>query len=66
MDLRLRGKIALVTGSSKGIGEGIARSLHQEGCNVVLNSRHNSEFKIHCYLYEGTCWIFCSRCNKDK
>lgn len=45
MDLRLRGKIALVTGSSKGIGEGIARSLHQEGCNVVLNSRHRVNLK---------------------
>lgn len=34
----LAGKVALITGAgrSKGLGEGIARRLLQEGCNVVL------------------------------
>lgn len=40
MDLYLKGKTALVTGSSKGIGKAIAKSLHDEGCNVVLNGRN--------------------------
>jgi 3-oxoacyl-[acyl-carrier protein] reductase len=31
MDLKLQGKRALVTGSSKGIGEAIARVLAREG-----------------------------------
>lgn len=42
MDLELKGKIALVTGSSKGIGKAIATSLHREGCNVMLNGRNRN------------------------
>jgi 3-oxoacyl-[acyl-carrier protein] reductase len=39
MNLELNGKIALVTGASRGIGLGIARGLHREGCQVILNGR---------------------------
>jgi len=39
MDLSLRGKIALVTGASRGLGFATARLLAQEGAQVVLNSR---------------------------
>ena len=39
MNLELQGKVALVTGSSKGIGLAIAQALRQEGCTVVLNGR---------------------------
>ena len=39
MDLGLRGKIALVAGSSRGLGYGVARSLAREGAKVVLGSR---------------------------
>ena len=33
----LKGKAAIVTGSTSGIGLGIARALAQPGCNVMLN-----------------------------
>jgi 3-oxoacyl-[acyl-carrier protein] reductase len=34
---RLKGKAAVVTGSSKGIGAGIAKALAAEGASVVVN-----------------------------
>ena len=40
MDLRLDGKRALVTGSSSGIGEAIARYLAKEGATVVVHGRN--------------------------
>ena len=36
MDLGLRGKFALVTGGSHGIGLATARHLAAEGCNVAV------------------------------
>lgn len=39
MDLRLAGKVALVTGSTAGIGFAIAKSLASEGAHVYVNGR---------------------------
>jgi 3-oxoacyl-[acyl-carrier protein] reductase len=39
MDLKLAGKIALVTGSSRGIGLAAARAFAAEGCRLMLSAR---------------------------
>ncbi|HTH60585.1 MAG TPA: SDR family oxidoreductase [Paraburkholderia sp.] len=42
MDLNLKGKLALVSGSTAGIGLAIASTLAQEGARVVVNGRSQS------------------------
>ena len=39
MELNLKNRTALITGSSYGIGKTIAKHLHAEGCHVALNAR---------------------------
>ena len=45
MDLGLRGRTAIVTGASKGIGFAIAHSLAAEGCALHLVSRDQTKLK---------------------
>jgi 3-oxoacyl-[acyl-carrier protein] reductase len=42
MDLKLKGKRALVTGSSAGLGEAIARLLAAEGATVIVHGRNDA------------------------
>ena len=43
MNINLRGKTALVTGSVSGIGVGIARALVAAGSNIILNGFASDE-----------------------
>ncbi|HBQ61265.1 MAG TPA: ketoacyl reductase [Balneolaceae bacterium] len=45
MDLEIKGKTALVTGGSKGIGYGIAEALAKEGCDLIICARHQEELE---------------------
>ena len=45
MDLGLSGRIAIVTGSSKGLGLASARALAQEGCRVTICARGEGPLK---------------------
>lgn len=45
MDLQLRDKVALVCGSSSGLGLAIAKRLNAEGCRVALNGRDEDRLR---------------------
>jgi 3-oxoacyl-[acyl-carrier protein] reductase len=45
MDLQLKNKTVLITGSSKGIGFVLAKTLAAEGCNVGICARNADEVK---------------------
>jgi NAD(P)-dependent dehydrogenase (short-subunit alcohol dehydrogenase family) len=41
----LTGKVALVTGGSKGLGQAMARGLAEAGADVIISSRHEHELR---------------------
>jgi 3-oxoacyl-[acyl-carrier protein] reductase len=43
MDLALKGKRALVTGSTTGIGEAVVRRLAAEGARVIVHGRNAAQ-----------------------
>ena len=41
----LAGKVALITGGSKGLGKAMARGLAEAGADIIISSRHENELR---------------------
>ena len=57
MDLKLNGKRALVTGSSRGLGYATARGLAHEGATVAINSRHAEQIHAAAQMLSDECHV---------
>lgn len=58
MDLGIEGRVALVTGASKGIGNAIARALSAEGARVALASRSKERIEAAAAEAGGTGFVY--------
>ncbi len=50
--MNLKGKIALVTGATSGIGKATALALAREGCNIIITGRRTQRLKEVCQEIE--------------
>ena len=46
MNLKIKGKFALVTGGCNGIGKSISLAFAREGVNLILTTRKNKSKKV--------------------
>jgi NAD(P)-dependent dehydrogenase (short-subunit alcohol dehydrogenase family) len=58
MELRLDGKVALVTGASKGIGQAIAAAYATAGAKVMLSSRKQDQLEAAAARIDGETAVF--------
>ncbi|MHB1034535.1 MAG: SDR family NAD(P)-dependent oxidoreductase [Pirellulales bacterium] len=66
----LAGRVALVTGGSKGLGKAMARGFAEAGADVVISSRHEDELRAAAAeIQEGTgvrvTWVVADMTNRE-
>ena len=61
MDLQLDGKVALVTGASKGIGRHVAEHLAAEGAEVAITARTPGPLELTAKEIQSATGRRCSR-----
>jgi NAD(P)-dependent dehydrogenase (short-subunit alcohol dehydrogenase family) len=65
MEIRLDGKVALVTGASRGIGKAIAASFAESGAQVMLNSRKQDQLEAAASEIDGEVEVFAANAGDD-
>jgi len=65
MDLRLDGKVALVTGASRGIGRAIAAAYADAGASVLLSSRKQDDLEAAASTMKGRVETFAANAGES-
>ena len=65
MEISLDGKVALVTGASRGIGKAIAASMAEAGAKVMLNSRKQDALQAAAAEMNGEVDVFAANAGDD-
>lgn len=65
MEISLDGKVALVTGASRGIGKAIAASMAEAGAKVMLNSRKQDALEAAAAEMTGEVAVFAANAGDD-
>ncbi|MCU1394851.1 MAG: putative oxidoreductase [Ilumatobacteraceae bacterium] len=66
MDVSLKGKVALVTGASRGIGKAIARGFVEAGAKVMLSSRNIDALRAAADDIGGDVDVFAAHAGKPE